>query len=158
MNGKCSVVFTISEFNGDPQVTTRCLVRRANSVIKKNSNNNALIVKPKHEIKRLETVQYILALHNKLNELDAVDKATTKVRVDNLDAEFIHAKRKDSDEYYDLVIINMGTKEVPIMRNFYLSDTQSGLIRTPGFKPEYEFTLTERPVEDDAEEDSEDEE
>ena len=64
MKGKCSVVFTISEFNGDPQITARCLVRRANSVIKKNSNNNALIVKPKHEVKRLETVQYILALHN----------------------------------------------------------------------------------------------
>ena len=92
MKGKCSVVFTISEFNGDPQITARCLVRRANSVIKKNSNNNALIVKPKYEVKRLETVQYILALHNKLNELDAIDKATTKVRVDNLDAEFIHAK------------------------------------------------------------------
>ena len=148
MKGKCSVVFTISEFNGDPQITARCLVRRANSVIKKNSNNNALIVKPKYEVKRLETVQYILALHNKLNELDAIDKATTKVRVDNLDAEFIHAKRKDSDEYYDLVVVNLGTKEVPIMRNFYLSDTQSGLIITPGFKPEYEFTLSELVVEE----------
>lgn len=148
MKGKCSVVFTISEFNGDPQITARCLVRRANSVIKKNSNNNALIVKPKYEVKRLETVQYILALHNKLNELDAIDKATTKVRVDNLDAEFIHAKRKDSDEYYDLVVVNLGTKEVPIMRNFYLSDTQSGLISTPGFKPEYEFTLSELVVEE----------
>ena len=148
MKGKCSVVFTISEFNGDPQITARCLVRRANSVIKKNSNNNALIVKPKYEVKRLETVQYILALHNKLNELDAIDKATTKVRVDNLDAEFIHAKRKDSDEYYDLVVVNLGTKEVPIMRNFYLSDTQSGLISTPGFKPEYEFTLSELEVEE----------
>ena len=148
MVGKTSVVFTISEFNGDPQITVRCLVRRANSVIKKNSNNNALIVKPKYEVKRLETVQYILALHNKLNELDAVDKATTKIRVDNLDAEFIHAKRKDSDEYYDLVVVNLGTKEVPIMRNFYLSDTQSGLISTPGFKPEYEFTLSELVVEE----------
>ena len=148
MKGKCSVVFTISEFNGDPQITARCLVRRANSVIKKNSNNNALIVKPKYEVKRLETVQYILALHNKLNELDAIDKATTKVRVDNLDAEFIHAKRKDSDEYYDLVVVNLGTKEVPIMRNFYLSDTQSGLISTPWFKPEYEFTLSELVVEE----------
>ena len=148
MKGKCSVVFTISEFNGDPQITVRCLVRRANSVIKKNSNNNALIVKPKYEVKRLETVQYILALHNKLNELDVIDKATTKVRVDNLDAEFIHAKRKDSDEYYDLVVVNLGTKEVPIMRNFYLSDTQSGLISTPGFKPEYEFTLSELVVEE----------
>ena len=157
MKGKCSVVFTISEFNGDPQITVRCLVRRANSVIKKNSNNNALIVKPKHEVKRLETVQYILALHNKLNELDAIDKATTKVRVDNLDAEFIHAKRKDFDEYYDLVVVNLGTKEVPIMRNFYLSNIQSGLISTPGFTPEYEFTYVETTLDEEVE-DSEDNE
>ena len=157
MKGKCSVVFTISEFNGDPQITVRCLVRRANSVIKKNSNNNALIVKPKHEVKRLETVQYILALHNKLNELDTVDKSTTKVRVDNLDAEFIHAKRKDFDEYYDLVVVNLGTKEVPIMRNFYLSNIQSGLISTPGFTPEYEFTYVEATLDEEVD-DSEDNE
>lgn len=157
MKGKISVVFAISEFNSDAQITTRALVRRANGVIKKNSNSNALVAKPRYDIKNLDTVQYILALHKKVHELDAVDKSSIKVRLDNLDAEYINTVSHNTGETYDAVIVNLGTAEEPITRRYYLSKTQSKLIRKPEFKPEYEFTFVENTFDEEPEDSEEDE-
>lgn len=158
MKGKVTVVFAISENGNEAQITSRALVRRAGSVMKKNSTNNALTARPKHDIKRVDTVQYILALHKKLNELDNSDKNITKVRVDNLDAEFISTTSRATGMLYDAVIVNLGTKEEPIMRRYYLSSNQSKLIRKPEFRPEYDFTYVENVLDEVVEEDSEDEE
>ena len=154
MKGKISVVSAISEFGDDAHITTRALVRRANGVIKKNSNSNALVAKPRYDIKNLDTAQYILALHKKMHELDTVDKSSVKVRLDNLDAEYINTVSHNTGEPYDAVIVNLGTPEEPITRRYYLTKTQSKLIRKPEFKPEYEFTYVENTFdeEDDVEE------
>ena len=156
MKGKVTIVFAISEHGNEAQITSRALVRRAGSVMKKNSTNNALTARPKYDIKRVDTVQYILALHKKLNELDNSDKNVTKVRIDNLDAEFISTKSHTTGMPYDAVIVNLGTKEEPIMRRYYLSSNQSKLIRMAEFKPEYDFTFVENLIDEEAEEDSED--
>ena len=155
MKSKVSVLVTINEFNGDPQATVRCLLRRTNSLIKKNSNNNTLIVKPSKEFKHYSTIQYILALHGKFGELDSSDKSVTKIRIDNLDAEFVRAKRKGTDEYYDLVIVNLGDSDNVIKRYFYLSKNQSELIKTPSFKTDFVFTLVDDIVLEETEEESE---
>jgi hypothetical protein len=157
MKSKVSVLVTINEFGAEPQGSVRCLLRRTNSLIKKNSNNNTLMIKPSKEFKHYSTIQYILALHGKFGELDSSDKSVTKIRLDNLDAEFIRAKQKNSDEYYDLVIVNMGNSENVINRYFYLSKNQSELIKTPSFKTDYEFTLVDEVVDlEESDEDSED--
>ena len=157
MKGKISVVFAISEFGDDAHISTRALVRRANSVIKKNSNSNALVAKPKYDIKNLDTAQDILALHKKMHELDDVDKSSIKVRLDNLDAEYINTVSHKTGEPYDAVIVNLGTAEEPIMRRYYLSKTHSKLIRMPEFKPEYEFTFVENTFDEEPEDSEEDE-
>ena len=156
MKGKVTIVFAISEHGNEAQITSRALVRRAGSVMKKNSTNNALTARPKYDIKRVDTVQYILALHNKFNELDNSDKNVTKVRIDNLDAEFISTTSHRTGLPYDVVIVNLGTKEEPIMRRYYLSGNQSKLIKMATFKPEYEFTYVENLMDEETEEDSED--
>lgn len=160
MKAKVSVLVTISEFGAEPQGTVRCLLRRTNSLIKKNSNNNTLMVKPSKEFKHYSTIQYLLALHGKFGELDSSDKSVTKIRLDNLDAEFVRAKHKNSDEYYDLIIVNLGDSEHVIRRYFYLTKNQSELIKSPSFKTDYEFALVEGAPEtlEDLEEEVEDEE
>lgn len=159
MKGKIEVLFTVSGFGADPKVTMRALLRKEGVNAQKGSLVGALVLKPKYEIKKYETFQLIACQNNMLDEIDnaAVQgRGTIKLVIDELDAEFIHSKRKSDGSEYDCVVVNLGTKDNPHPRTFYLSDIQSTLLQN-GFKPKYEFTNQEY-VEEEKDEDTDIEE
>lgn len=157
MQGKIDVVFTITNYGSDPKITMRALLKKKGVISKKGSIAGALLLKPYHELAKYETFQMIAANYKKLDELDQAvmdTRGSIKLVIEAMPAEFIHAKRKTDDSEYDAVLINLGTKDAPHNRIFYLSDMQTELL-SKGFKPEYEFTYQEEPEleeEDDTEE------
>ena len=156
MKTKIDVVFNVSNYGVDPKVTMRALLRKENAVYKKGSLAGALVIKPKYEIKRYETFQLIAANYGLLDELDQAandGRGGTKLIIEGMPAECIHAIRKDGSEY-DAIIINFGSEENPHPRAFYLSDIQSELIKK-SFKPQAEFTLQENPNEEEEPEEEE---
>lgn len=159
MKGKIDVTFTVSNYGADPRVVTRALLRKANTIYKKGSNAGALILNPKHEIAKFETLQLIAAKYNKLAELDQLlenSRGNAKLVIENMPAEFIRSKTKEGREYY-VVLVNFGTEKIPHVRGFYLSDMHVELLQT-GFKPLYDFDFQENPAlveEDDEPEETE---
>ncbi len=152
--GFIDCVFTISNYGADAKVVTRALLRKKGSNAKGTSISGALVLKPRHEIQKFETLQLIAANYKKLDALDEAalnPKGNIKLLIEKVPAEFIHAKRKTDDSEYDAVLINLGTKEAPHNRIFYLSDMQTELL-SKGFKPEYEFTYQEEPELEEEEE------
>lgn len=156
--GKIDVCFTITNYGSDPKIASRALLRKEGAIVKNGSIGGSLLVKPAHEIKKYETFQLIAANYNKLDDLDnAANNATGTIKlvIENMPAEFIHAKRKSDGSEYDAILINFGTKNAPHMRIFYLSDIQSELIQK-AFKPAYEFTKQETPLLEEDEDNEED--
>lgn len=95
--GTIDCVFTISNYGADAKVVTRALLRKQGSVAKGASISGALVLKPRYEIKKFETLQIIAANFGKLDALDdaAIDpKGNIKLVIENVPAEFIHSKRK----------------------------------------------------------------
>ena len=158
MKGTIEVQFSISNYGPDPRVTTRAILRKKGS----NSTGKAgcLIIKPKHEIKKFETLQLIASKYGKLNELDeqlSMTRGTPQITIKGVPAEFIHAKRKTDGSEYDAIVANFGTEETPHLRVFYLNDMHSELLKK-SFKSEYKFDLQEDFEEESDEEDDEDSE
>lgn len=158
--GKIDVVFNITAYGADPKITMRALLKKQNANSKKGSIAGALLLKPYHEISKYETFQMIASNYGKLDELDEATNAARgniKLTIQNMPAEFIHAKRKSDGQDYDAVLINLGTTKAPHVRIFYLSDMQSELMKT-GFVPEYSFDIQEEPIEVEEEQEEEGEE
>ena len=152
--GKIDVVFNITNYGVDPKITMRAMLKKANSNLTKGSLAGTLVLKPKHEIAKFETLQLILLNHNMLDELDEAisqSRGSIKVTLPNLDARFIHAKRKDEDSEYDAVLVNFGREDEPHIRIFYLSNMQSQLLKK-GFNPKYTFDVEDNYLEEDDEE------
>lgn len=158
MQGKIDVIFTITNYGSDPKITMRALLKKKGVISKKGSIAGALLLKPYHELAKYETFQLIAVNYKKLDELDQAvmdTRGSIKLVIEAMPAEFIHAKRKTDGSEYDAVLINLGTKEAPHNRIFYLSDMQTELL-SKGFKPEYEFTYQEE-LELEEEEETEEE-
>lgn len=156
--GFIDAVFTIANYGADARVTTRCLLRKQGSNAKGASISGALVIKPRYEIKKFETLQLIAMNFNKLDALDeaAMDpKGNIKLVIENVPAEFIHTKRKSDGTEVDMVLVNFGTEKVPHVRSFYLSDMHSELL-AKGFKPKYKFDVVEEPVIDEETDDEDD--
>lgn len=155
MQGKIDVIYTITNYGSDPKITMRALLKKKGVISKKGSIAGALLLKPYHELAKYETFQLVAANYKKLDELDqAVTdvKGSIKLVIENMPAEYLeYAKRKTDGSEYDAVLINLGTKEAPHNRIFYLSDMQTELL-SKGFKPEYEFTYQEEPELEEEEE------
>ncbi|MFI3329370.1 MAG: hypothetical protein R3Y05_02645 [bacterium] len=149
MKGKIDVNCVISKsFNGEFTVTTHALVKNLSTANNYSKNYDFLRVKPKHDLK-FDAVQYLASLRNQLNELDNKGGIIFK----DLDCEFIYAKRKNSDEYYHALIINLGNEEEPMIRAFYLTALNVKTLKK--MKLEFQFTESEYDFEDDTEEDQE---
>ena len=160
MKTKIDVAFNVTNYGVDPKVTMRAYLRKKDAIYKKDSLAGVLVIKPKYELKRFETLQLIASNYNMLDELDNQAnnaKGAIKLVIEGLPAECIHAIRKDGTGY-DAVIVNFGTEENPHPRAFYLSDIQSELIKK-SFKPQAEFTPQESPsLEEDLDDEEEDKE
>lgn len=163
MKTKISVSFSVSNYGADPRVVTRALLKKKDYKFKKGSNAGVLVVAPKHEIKNFSTLQLIAAQHACLDELDnLLDTGRgAKLVIDDVPAELVTAKRKTDGSVYNCILVDLGSKEAPHVRAFYLSDMQNQLIKLGAFVPEAEFTMIESDViedEDDGEETEEDSE
>ena len=70
---------------------------------------------------------------------------------ENLEASYFYAKKLNSDEIYYAIRVNLGTKENPMPRTFYLSAMQQETLKT--MKLEYKFDESEYVEEINPEED-----
>lgn len=150
MKGKIDVSCVINLRSVRFDVKTHALIRNMNSSNKFGAPIDTLRVEPKHPL-RLDIVQYLAAIHNKTNELNNNDG---KITFRNLDCEFIYAKRKGTEEIYFALIVNLGTKEKPMIRAFYLTTYQVDILET--YKLEHEFSLSELDYKSQDEEDEDD--
>ncbi len=148
MKGKIDVNCVISKsFNGDFTVTTHALVKNLSTTNNYSKNYDFLRVKPKHELK-FDAVQYLASLRDQLNELDNKGGIIFK----DLECEFIYAKRKNTDDYYYALIINLGTEEEPMIRAFYLTTLNVKTLKK--MKLEFKFTESEYDYEDSEDDDN----
>lgn len=92
---------------------------------------------------KFDTVQYLASIHNQLPDLDNKGGILFK----DLDCDYIYAKRRNSEEYYHALIINLGTKLLPMVRAFYLSSMQVQTLKA--MKLEFNFTKTEFEIDDE---------
>lgn len=144
MKGLIDVTSVITRnFQGEMVVNTIAIVKDLKTNMPYGKNYGNLQVKPRHELK-FDTVQYLAGLHNMRQNLD--DKGGIKFT--KLEADFIYAKQKNSDEWYHVIIVNLGTVDTPINRAFYLTSRQEASLKT--MKLEYEFTKTERVLDEES--------
>lgn len=143
MKGKIDVNCVISkEFSGELAIKSQAIIRNLNTTSTFGKNYGNLRVKPKHELK-FDTVQYLASIHNQLNELDNKGGIIFK----DLECDFIYAKQKNRDEFYHALIINLGTKDKPMMRTFYLTTMQVETLSA--MKLEFKFTKTDFEIDDE---------
>ncbi len=147
MEGKITVKCSIAkDFSGELVVRSRAIVKNLKTTSAFGKNYGDLQVKPKYEIK-FDTLQYLASLHNQMQNLD--DKGG--IVFENLEASYYYAKKLNSDEIYYAIRVNLGTKENPMPRTFYLSAMQQETLKT--MKLEYKFDESEYVEEINPEED-----
>ena len=144
MKGLINVKFTIGkDFNtGDNVVTTTAKILNKDSINAYSKKDlGSISVKSKYPVK-FETLQVLAAKKNMLAHLEDKGGMTFK----ECPAEYIYAKALNEDRYYHAIVVDLGTKDFPVKRTFYLTSMQELYLAT--FTPEYEFTETERVIND----------
>lgn len=150
MKGKINVTCVIGkEFNtGDLVVTTKATIENKEGNVNFGKGFANINIKPKYALS-FETLQIIAAKKNMLSHLE--DKGGIIFK--DCPAEFIYAKAQNEDRWYHAVIIDLGTKEYPVKRTFYLSPKNEYYLSL--FNPGIEFTKTENLISDETENETE---
>lgn len=137
MKGKIDVVCVISkDFSGEYKVSTKAILKdkKASNVFGKGYGN--LQIKIRHDFS-FDMLQAIAAEKGLLDHLE--DKGGFVLY--GLDADFVYAKAKNTDNYYHVIFVNFGTEANPMIRSFYINKHQE--ITLSKFDLEYPFTSAE---------------
>ena len=152
MKGKINVKCVIGkEFNtGDFTVTTSAVIENKEGNVNFGKGYANVVIHPRYDLS-FETLQIIAAKKNMLSHLEDKGGITFK----DCPAEFIYAKAQNEDRWYHAVIVELGTKDYPVKRTFYLNQKNEFYLSL--FTPEYEFTKTEELINDSSESEDENE-
>lgn len=142
MKGLIDVRCTIGrDYNtGDLYVTTTCKIENKESKYHTKKNLSSIVLKSKYEI-RFDMLQVLAANHNMIDRLE--DKGG--IVFPDCPADFIYQENEDGSHYY-LVLVDLGTKDMPYLRSFYLS--KSNELYLKAFNPVYQFTKTDKQIKD----------
>lgn len=147
MKGFIDVRFVIGKEiqTGEQKVTTFCIIPNLDTPYHTKKDLSSIYVKMRHEIS-FGKLQVLAARHKKLDRLEDKGGFT----LPNCPAEYIYGEREDGSHYY-LVLADIGTKEKPMLRSFYLSKDNEDYLED--FKLQYEFTKSETPIVEENDED-----
>ena len=154
MRGKINVALTMNVgFNGDKSVKMQALLKLRNPEFE-GTNYGVLEIDPKHQVKP-NTATILGLTQGKVFKLDE-KKKSDKIILENVPCEYIKGKREDGTEYLAILCnLNKSTTR-PMMRIFYLNDSERNAALD--FGTLYEFSegksIDEETV-DTVEEDSE---
>ena len=136
MRGKINIALTMNVgFNGDKSVKMQALLKIKHPEFE-GTNYGVLEISPKHQVKP-NTATILGLTQGKVFKLDD-KKKSDKITLENVPCEYIKGKREDGTEYLAILAnLNKSTTR-PMMRIFYLNDSERDAVYD--FGSLYEFT------------------